>query len=84
MAFVALVTVVFSVFLIYVLVTAVRLGDQDAVRAALLGLGVIVAVNGLSFALYRSQRRVLDEALGELSDLLAGRSDPPANQDPGP
>lgn len=79
MALVALVTAVFVIFLVYVLFTALRLGNAEAVRAAWLGLGVIVGVNGLSYVLYRSQRRVLDEAVAELAALLGapgeGRSD---------
>ncbi|MGI9625627.1 MAG: hypothetical protein ACR2QM_02215 [Longimicrobiales bacterium] len=70
MALVGLITVVFTVFLVYVLVTAYRLENGEAVRAAWLGLGVIVSVNALSYFLYRSQRRVLDEAVNELGELI--------------
>ena len=78
MTLVALVTVAFLAFLVYVLVMAIRLGNQEAVRAAWMGIAIIVGVNGLSFILYRSQQKVLDEAVSELAELLeeAGGSEP--------
>ena len=70
MTLVGLVTLVFVVFLIYVLVVAIRLDEPEAVRAAWVGLTIIVVANGLSWALYRSQGRVLDKAMSDLSELL--------------
>ena len=75
MALVGVVTVVFTVFLVYVLVTAVRLGDANAVRAAWSGLAIIFVANALSFFLYRSGRRVLDEAVHELTSLMGDEAD---------
>ena len=81
MMLVGVVTAVFTIFLVYVLITAIRLGNAEAVRAAWLGIVIIVTVNALSFLLYRSQRRVLDEAVGELTDLLGTEEDDPGGAD---
>ena len=64
------VTAILIVFLIYVLTTAIRLGNAEAVRAAWVGITIMVTVNVLSYLLYRSQCRVLDEAIGELTNLF--------------
>ena len=64
------VTAVFTVFLVYVLTAAIRVGNAEAVRAAWFGIAVVVTANVLSYLLYRSQGRVLDEAVAELTDLL--------------
>ena len=69
MTLVGLITVVFTVFLIYVLLTAVRLGNAEAIRAAWIGLAIIVVANALSILLYRSQGKVLDRAVAELTRL---------------
>ena len=75
MTLVALVTAAFLAFLVYVLLTAIRLGNDEAVRAAWMGIAIILVVNGLSFILYRSQQKVLDEAVSELTDLLGDESE---------
>ena len=75
MTLVALVTAAFLAFLVYVLLTAIRLGNAEAVRAAWMGIAIILVVNGLSFILYRSQQKVLDEAVSELTDLLGDESE---------
>ena len=68
------VTAVFVVFLIYVLTAATPVGNAEAIRAAWLGIIIMVTVNVLSYLLYRSQNRVLDEAVTELFDYADDRN----------
>lgn len=64
------VTGIFIVFLIYVLLVAIRVDNAEAARAAWFGITIMVTVNVLAYLLYRSQSRVLDEAIGEMTDLF--------------
>ena len=75
-------TAVFMIFLIYVLNAALRVGNAEAVRAAWLGIIIMVTVNILSYLLYRSQGRVLDEAISELTELFDAQGGEEASEDP--
>lgn len=70
LALVVVLSLALIVFLLQGLATALRLGDESAVRAAWVGIAVMLLVIAVSWMLYRSQRRVLDHAETELDDML--------------
>lgn len=70
MLLVAVLSLALLAFLLHGLITAVRLGDGSALRAGWIGLLVMALVIAVSWLLYRSPGRVLEQAERELDEIL--------------
>ena len=74
-AWVGVGSAIVMVFLLYGLTTALRLGHEEGLRAAYLGIAVVVGANLVSLALYRRQRKLLDQSAAELDALFGDEGD---------
>lgn len=80
MTWVGVGSAVVMAFLLYALATAIRLGHEEGIRAAYLGMAVVLGANLVSLGLYRRQRKLLDQSAEELDSLFGDGAEKPDRQ----